>query len=92
MENHRLPSTCQIFCDVPPGRPEIKKMTMTEPLPATEQDFSPSGASGNEAKDQQQPGAERLVIVSDCGIGHEGMSRHHARYKIASLVQGTNIV
>jgi 5-methyltetrahydropteroyltriglutamate--homocysteine methyltransferase len=36
--------------------------------------------------------AERLVIVSDCGMGREGMSRRHARYKIASLVQGTNIV
>jgi 5-methyltetrahydropteroyltriglutamate--homocysteine methyltransferase len=36
--------------------------------------------------------AERLVITSDCGMGREGMSRRHARYKVASLVQGTNIV
>ena len=36
--------------------------------------------------------AERLVITSDCGMGREGMSRRHARYKIASIVQGTNIV
>ncbi|MDA0999269.1 MAG: cobalamin-independent methionine synthase II family protein [bacterium] len=36
--------------------------------------------------------AERLVVVSDCGMGREGMSRRHARYKIAALVQGTNIV
>ena len=36
--------------------------------------------------------AERLVIVSDCGMGREGMSRRHARYKIASIVQGVNIV
>ena len=36
--------------------------------------------------------AERLAIVSDCGMGREGMGRRHARYKMASLVQGTNIV
>jgi 5-methyltetrahydropteroyltriglutamate--homocysteine methyltransferase len=36
--------------------------------------------------------AERLVICSDCGMGREGMSRRHARYKMVSLVQGTNIV
>jgi 5-methyltetrahydropteroyltriglutamate--homocysteine methyltransferase len=36
--------------------------------------------------------AERLVISSDCGMGREGMSRRHALYKMASLVQGVNIV
>ena len=36
--------------------------------------------------------AERLVLCSDCGMGREGMSRRHAFYKMASLVQGTNIV
>jgi 5-methyltetrahydropteroyltriglutamate--homocysteine methyltransferase len=36
--------------------------------------------------------AERLVITSDCGMGREGMSRRHARYKIGAIVQGTNIV
>ena len=36
--------------------------------------------------------AERLIITSDCGMGREGMSRRHARYKMISLVQGTNIV
>jgi 5-methyltetrahydropteroyltriglutamate--homocysteine methyltransferase len=36
--------------------------------------------------------AERLVISSDCGMGREGMSRRHAFYKMAALVQGTNIV
>lgn len=36
--------------------------------------------------------AERLVISSDCGMGREGMSRRHALYKMAALVQGTNIV
>jgi 5-methyltetrahydropteroyltriglutamate--homocysteine methyltransferase len=36
--------------------------------------------------------AERLILCSDCGMGREGMSRRHARYKIAALVQGTNIV
>jgi 5-methyltetrahydropteroyltriglutamate--homocysteine methyltransferase len=36
--------------------------------------------------------AERLVLSSDCGMGREGMSRRHAFYKMASLVQGTNIV
>lgn len=36
--------------------------------------------------------AERLIISSDCGMGREGMSRRHARYKISALVQGTNIV
>src|SRR5690606_6142766 len=36
--------------------------------------------------------AERLVVSSDCGMGREGMSRRHALYKMASLVQGTNIV
>ena len=36
--------------------------------------------------------AERLILSSDCGMGREGMSRRHARYKMASLVQGTNIV
>jgi 5-methyltetrahydropteroyltriglutamate--homocysteine methyltransferase len=36
--------------------------------------------------------AERLVLSSDCGMGREGMSRRHAQYKMASLVQGVNIV
>ncbi len=36
--------------------------------------------------------AERLVLCSDCGMGREGMSRRHARYKMISLVQGANIV
>ena len=36
--------------------------------------------------------AERLVIASDCGMGREGMARRHARYKMVSLVLGTNIV
>ncbi len=36
--------------------------------------------------------AERLILCSDCGMGREGMSRRHARYKMVSLVQGTNIV
>jgi 5-methyltetrahydropteroyltriglutamate--homocysteine methyltransferase len=36
--------------------------------------------------------AERLVVSSDCGMGREGMSRRHALYKMAALVQGTNIV
>ena len=36
--------------------------------------------------------AERLIVCSDCGMGREGMSRRHARYKIVSLVLGTNIV
>jgi 5-methyltetrahydropteroyltriglutamate--homocysteine methyltransferase len=35
---------------------------------------------------------ERLMLMSDCGMGREGMSRRHAFYKMASLVQGTNIV
>ncbi len=35
---------------------------------------------------------ERLILCSDCGMGREGMSRRHARYKMASLVQGANIV
>jgi len=36
--------------------------------------------------------AERLIIASDCGMGREGMSRRHARYKMVSLVLGTNII
>ena len=36
--------------------------------------------------------AERLILCSDCGMGREGMSRRHARYKMAALVQGANIV
>lgn len=36
--------------------------------------------------------AERLAVSSDCGMGREGMSRRHALYKMAALVQGTNIV
>ena len=36
--------------------------------------------------------AERLVVSTDCGMGREGMSRRHARYKVVALVQGTNIV
>jgi 5-methyltetrahydropteroyltriglutamate--homocysteine methyltransferase len=36
--------------------------------------------------------ADRLVLCSDCGMGREGMSRRHALYKMASLVQGVNIV
>ena len=35
---------------------------------------------------------ERLVISSDCGMGREGMSRKHAFFKMAALVQGTNTV
>jgi 5-methyltetrahydropteroyltriglutamate--homocysteine methyltransferase len=36
--------------------------------------------------------AERLILCSDCGMGREGMSRRHARYKMVALVQGANIV
>jgi 5-methyltetrahydropteroyltriglutamate--homocysteine methyltransferase len=36
--------------------------------------------------------AERLILCSDCGMGREGMSRRHARYKMIALVQGANIV
>ena len=36
--------------------------------------------------------AERLILCSDCGMGREGMSRRHARYKMVSLVLGTNSV
>jgi 5-methyltetrahydropteroyltriglutamate--homocysteine methyltransferase len=36
--------------------------------------------------------AERLLLVTDCGMGREGMRRRHALYKMASLVQGANIV
>src|SRR6476661_5896575 len=36
--------------------------------------------------------AERLVLSSDCGMGREGMSRRHALYKMAALVQGVNVV
>ncbi len=36
--------------------------------------------------------AERLILCSDCGMGREGMARRHARYKMVSLVLGTNIV
>jgi len=36
--------------------------------------------------------AERLMLMSDCGMGREGMSRRHAFYKMAALVQGTNVV
>jgi 5-methyltetrahydropteroyltriglutamate--homocysteine methyltransferase len=36
--------------------------------------------------------AERLILCSDCGMGREGMSRRHARYKMVALVLGTNIV
>ena len=35
---------------------------------------------------------ERLVISSDYGMGREGMSRRHARYKMVSLVLITNII
>jgi 5-methyltetrahydropteroyltriglutamate--homocysteine methyltransferase len=35
---------------------------------------------------------ERLILCSDCGMGREGMTRRHARYKMAALVQGANIV
>jgi 5-methyltetrahydropteroyltriglutamate--homocysteine methyltransferase len=36
--------------------------------------------------------AERLILSSDCGMGREGMSRRHAFYKMAALVQGVNVV
>ena len=36
--------------------------------------------------------AERLILCSDCGMGREGMSRRHARYKTVAMVLGTNIV
>jgi 5-methyltetrahydropteroyltriglutamate--homocysteine methyltransferase len=35
---------------------------------------------------------ERLILTSDCGFGREGMSRRHAFYKMAAIVQGANIV
>jgi 5-methyltetrahydropteroyltriglutamate--homocysteine methyltransferase len=35
---------------------------------------------------------ERLIISSDCGMGHEGMSRRHAQYKMVATVLGTNMV
>jgi 5-methyltetrahydropteroyltriglutamate--homocysteine methyltransferase len=35
---------------------------------------------------------ERLIFVTDCGMGREGMSRRHAYYKIVALVLGTNIL
>ncbi len=35
---------------------------------------------------------ERLILVTDCGMGREGMSRRHAYYKIVALVLGTNIL
>ncbi len=43
---------------------------MTEPLPSTELDLPPSGASGNEAEDEPQPGTDRpesksILIVDD---------------------------
>jgi 5-methyltetrahydropteroyltriglutamate--homocysteine methyltransferase len=37
-------------------------------------------------------GPERLILSSDCGMGREGMSRRHAFYKMAAMVQGANIV
>ena len=45
-------------------------MTVKEPLPLTEQDFTPSGVSGNEAEGEPQPGAnrtegKRILIVDD---------------------------
>ena len=36
--------------------------------------------------------AERIVISSDYVIGRKGMSRRHVRYKMVSLVLGTNFV
>jgi 5-methyltetrahydropteroyltriglutamate--homocysteine methyltransferase len=36
--------------------------------------------------------AERLIVTSDCGMGRGGMSRRHAFFKMAAMVQGTNIV
>jgi 5-methyltetrahydropteroyltriglutamate--homocysteine methyltransferase len=35
---------------------------------------------------------ERLILSSDCGMGHEGMSRRYATYKMVAMVLGTNIV
>jgi len=35
---------------------------------------------------------ERLIITTDCGFGREGLSRRIAKYKMVSLVQGTNMV
>ncbi len=35
---------------------------------------------------------ERLIVSSDCGMGREGMSRRHALYKMAALVQGANVI
>ena len=35
---------------------------------------------------------ERLMLMSDCGMGREGMSRRHAFYKMVSLVLGVNKV
>src|SRR5499427_3523693 len=36
--------------------------------------------------------ADRLSVVTDCGMGREGMSRRHAYYKSVALVRGTNVV
>lgn len=35
---------------------------------------------------------ERLVVMSDCGFGREGLSRRIAHYKSIALVLGTNLV
>jgi 5-methyltetrahydropteroyltriglutamate--homocysteine methyltransferase len=35
---------------------------------------------------------ERLIVTSDCGMGRGGMSRRHAFFKMAAMVQGTNMV
>ena len=52
----------------------------------------PDEIAGNIRQALKHIPAERLILCSDCGMGREGMSRRHARYKMVSLVLGTNIV
>ncbi len=53
---------------------------------------TPEQVAGLVRKALEHIPAERLVLASDCGMGREGMSRRHAYYKMASIVQGTNLV
>jgi 5-methyltetrahydropteroyltriglutamate--homocysteine methyltransferase len=35
---------------------------------------------------------QRLIVISDCGFGRDGLSRRIAFYKCVTMVKGTNIV
>jgi 5-methyltetrahydropteroyltriglutamate--homocysteine methyltransferase len=89
------PSQQRMFKDVQSYAPSLEFLNQVDADVLTFESCSSGhidlAAIGERITDKHVP-AERLILCSDCGMGREGMSRRHARYKMVALVQGTNIV